>query len=587
MNLTIPCQPCQRTAVFLARLAAILPLLLAGWLGAVTSASAQGGSSDVAILTTENGQPAYDACYVLVGYSEVGCDENADGKVMFAQVPWGTYTVHQTANLGAGRTVNDFTIEVRGNINSAGFEGFAAVILTTGGSSTSSRPGATSDIAIVTTENGRSVTDACYILVDYSDVGCDENGDGKITFQNVPYGTYSVVQVADLGPGRTVPDFTIRVTGAASADGWERFTAIVVTTGSGSSSGVARDISLITRDPDSGALLSGTCYTLLDFSNEGCDENGDGQVTFAAVPPGTYTVHQTRTPAGYPSVNDFPITVDRAFPDVPVGFLVKQAPEQNRGGTRNVTFAFVDSRTETKVVPAQVCIRIGTVSEVGCDEDLVDGQIDFLDVETGTHALTFSNLPAGWQILGDDRNGPSVTIERGAGPQLVYIGVFTGSTGSSGGSGTTAATSSSTTCTAAGGRSCQVAGVGVTCDPAAACSGGSITATSQDGEVLGRCVMDGNVQDTSHPFGCSIRFNQPIDRGAIVVLTIDGIAPGYVAEQNPMSFDTTNVGTASHDTGFTLIPTGGSTTVGSPGHDVANAPLAIRNVMGPEACALR
>lgn len=412
------------------QLLATLALLLTGGLSAfIPSASAQGGRSDVAIFTTENGQPAYDACYVLVGYSEVGCDENGDGRVMFEAIPWGTYTVRQTADLGPNRYVNDFTIDVRGNINSAGFEGFSATIINTGGSSSASRTSAVSDIAIVTTENGRPVTDACYVLVDFSNEGCDENGDGKITFEDVPYGTYTVRQTANLGPGRSVNDFTITVTGAASSDGWERFAVTVRSAGSsssGGSQGGGKDISLITRDPKDGHLLTGTCYVLVDYSNEGCDENGDGQVTFATIPPGTYTVHQTQTPNGYPTINDFEITVDDQFPSVSVGYIVRQASNQNVANARNVSVVFVDSRTYTKVDPSPICMQFVGASNVGCDEDLVDGQIDFLDVPIGTHPVTFSGIPSGWQVLVDDVVGPSFTIASGTGPLIIYIGVYTG-----------------------------------------------------------------------------------------------------------------------------------------------------------------
>src|SRR6478735_8106669 len=76
------------------------------------------------------------------------------------------------------------------------------------------------------------------------------------------------------------------------------------------------------------------------------DENGDGQVTFAAVPPGAYTVQQTRTPSGYPTINDYDIVVQNRF-GVPLGFIVKQATAQNSPNTRNVSVAFVDSRTNT------------------------------------------------------------------------------------------------------------------------------------------------------------------------------------------------------------------------------------------------
>ncbi|HWV25531.1 MAG TPA: SpaA isopeptide-forming pilin-related protein, partial [Thermomicrobiales bacterium] len=416
------------------RLSAALMLLLTGWLSAVAPVAAQSGSVDVAIFTKENGQPAYDACYVLVDFSDIGCDENADGKVMFADVPYGTYTVHQTADLGPGRYVDDFTIEVTGNRNSAGFESHSADIINTAGASSGSGSSVqTSDVAIWTKENGNTAYDACYVLVDFSDVGCDENADGKVTFMDVPVGTYTVHQTADLGPSRSVPDFTIQVTGAASSDGWEPFTATVDTTGGtaptlSSASGPSgasgtKDISLITRDPANGRLLTGTCYVLVDFSNEGCDENGDGQVTFDDVPTGTYTVRQTQKPAGYPTANDLPITVDTTFPNVPVGYLVRQATAQNAPGTRNVSFLFVDSRTKAKIVPSPICLQIGNVSDVGCDEDLVDGQIDFLDVQSGTHELALSNLPSGWQIPGAGRSGPSVTIGSGSGPQIIYIEV--------------------------------------------------------------------------------------------------------------------------------------------------------------------
>lgn len=81
----------------------------------------------------------------------------------------------------------------------------------------------TSDVAIVATENGAPVYDACFVLVNFSLVGCDDNGDGKVTFQDVPLGAYTVRQTADLGPNRFVADSTIVVTGGADNDGWERF----------------------------------------------------------------------------------------------------------------------------------------------------------------------------------------------------------------------------------------------------------------------------------------------------------------------------------------------------------------------------
>lgn len=165
-------------------------------------------------------------------------------------------------------------------------------------------------------------------------------------------------------------------------------------------SGTPIDISLITRDPNDGHLLTGTCYVLVNYSNEGCDENGDGQVTFAQIPAGTYTVRQTQTPAGYTSINDFAINVAGSFGN-PQGFLVRQAPEQNTPGSRNVSFVFVDSQTNQRIV-SSICVEMVGASNVGCDQDLRDGQIDFLDVPQGSWPVSFSNVPSGWQVHTDN-----------------------------------------------------------------------------------------------------------------------------------------------------------------------------------------
>ena len=386
----------------LALLLTTLALLLTRWFGSAVPVSAQGTATvDVAIFTTENGYSAYDACYILVGYSQVGCDENADGKVMFADIPYGTYMVQQTADLGSGRHVDDFTIQVIGNRNSEGFESFSATIVSTTG--TSSRQA--SDIAVVTTENGQSVTDVCYVLVNYSNEGCDENRDGKITFEDIPVGTYTVRQTANLGSGRYVSDFTIQVTGNMM-NGWEIFPTSV-SGGSGVSQPIGSvDIALITRNPDGGTLLRDACYVLLNYSNEGCDENADGQVTFDDIPYGTYTVRQTRVPAGYPQIIDYEIKVAPMPVEgggeplgVPLGFIVKQAPEQNAPATRNVSVVLVDGRTLEKVVSG-ACVELVGASNVGCDEALLDGQIDFLDVPAGgPYELRFTNIRAGYKVV--------------------------------------------------------------------------------------------------------------------------------------------------------------------------------------------
>ena len=91
--------------------------------GAESSGTTAKQTSNVVISTSISGYPFLDACYILVGYSDVACVELPDPVVRFYDVPLGTYTVRQTADLGPGRWVDDFTIHVTG---SGDWEGFAA-----------------------------------------------------------------------------------------------------------------------------------------------------------------------------------------------------------------------------------------------------------------------------------------------------------------------------------------------------------------------------------------------------------------------------------------------------------------------------
>ncbi|HWV24182.1 MAG TPA: SpaA isopeptide-forming pilin-related protein [Thermomicrobiales bacterium] len=279
----------------------------------------------------------------------------------------------------------------------------------------------TSDVMILTMENGQPATDACYELVDFSNIGCDENRDGGVTFMDIPIGTYTLHQTPDLGPGRHVDDVTITVTGTSHSP-WEFFTVYITTDeGIPANTGTA-DISLITRDPKTGTLLTGTCYELAGYSNTGCDENGDGQVTFADIPFGTYTVHQTQAPSGYPIIDDFEIFVQHN--DFPLGYIVKQARTQNTPKTRNVSVVLVNTATNQKVVSSETCLQIVDASNIGCDNDLTDGQIDFLDVPAGHHELAFTTLPEGF-IVDSGPDSLHLTIDPARSPTdvIIYVGL--------------------------------------------------------------------------------------------------------------------------------------------------------------------
>ncbi len=173
----------RKTRVALESLAAFF--LALSLLGAYNPVSASGGQQDIAILTTnQDGTPNVDVCYVLADYSNEGCDRNQDGEVTFADVEPGEYVVHQTAELGDGLTVPDFRIQVE-----EGSTTFAAV-------TQSDSPADSEDIRIQTiyADGVTQAVDVCYVLVNFSNEGCDRNDDGWVTFDDVPHGTYTLHQ---------------------------------------------------------------------------------------------------------------------------------------------------------------------------------------------------------------------------------------------------------------------------------------------------------------------------------------------------------------------------------------------------------
>lgn len=80
--------------------------------------------SNIAIVTLDNGAYFLDACFVLIGMGNEGCDGNQDGQITFAGVPYGTYVLRQTADLGPGRSIPDASIWVQGALDDDGWERF-------------------------------------------------------------------------------------------------------------------------------------------------------------------------------------------------------------------------------------------------------------------------------------------------------------------------------------------------------------------------------------------------------------------------------------------------------------------------------
>lgn len=157
---------------------------------------------------------------------------------------------------------------------------------------------------------GTVISHMCLSLQDASNVGCDENGDGYIAFQDMHPGTYTVVQETTIAGIEQLGDATtITVTDSPSE---QYFTISFNELGSETPTPVPDDTVTIFLQPviaETGVALTPMCLKLGDASNTGCDENGDGSIEFQGIHPGTYPVLQERVVAGVQQLGDTTITV--------------------------------------------------------------------------------------------------------------------------------------------------------------------------------------------------------------------------------------------------------------------------------------
>lgn len=229
---------------------------------------------------------------------------------------------------------------------------------------------------------GEPVFDICYTLVEYSNLGCDENLDGNVLFEDVAPGRYYVEPTMHPDGFYWAEPFTILVD--------ENHTDHVVEayeyrSGSSAESEVYPpvDVHLITRDPDTGEVILDACYELVGYSNIGCDENRDGHITFADIPLSTYTIRQTTTPAGYETMDDYTISIMPTDLNGPFVVLLSQSnPQAPDNDHNNISIVFYDVQTNQRVADPENCAQLyigrDSKSLLGCDEDVVDGQVDFM-----------------------------------------------------------------------------------------------------------------------------------------------------------------------------------------------------------------
>ncbi len=236
------------------------------------------------------------------------------------------------------------------------------------------------------TATGDPVYDICYTLADYSNLGCDVNQDGAVLFEDIPPGRYYVEPTINPGGTYWTEPFTILVDEYHTDHVVEAYEYRGGSTSGTSSTDGAIDVHLITRDPNTGDVLTDACYEFVGYSNIGCDVNQDGHITFADIPFGEYTIRETTTPAGYTRMGDYQVTISNGPDDYsgPLQILLSQGSVQAPEDRVNLSVVFYDPYYGAPVALEENCVQLlyknDPISNIGCDEDVRDGQVDFMHV---------------------------------------------------------------------------------------------------------------------------------------------------------------------------------------------------------------
>ncbi|MCO5216603.1 MAG: SpaA isopeptide-forming pilin-related protein [Thermomicrobiales bacterium] len=244
------------------------------------------------VVTVDRDEPTLilqNACYALNGASTFGpfCDADdgtVDGRVVFANLPAGDYTLTQT-------------------VATAGYDVAAdrQVTITNGGSlqitvqNARVQPPAESGTLVVVPldPNGMPVAGGCYQVFNgntpVSQRICDNADEtpAQITFANLPVGDFTLREMLAPSPDwQIAPDMAVTIRNGET-------TTVQVPHVYKNGSVVIQAVSTV------GLPLQGACFTLTSAGNTELCTDASGQATVTGLAPGTRQLTQTKAPFGF------------------------------------------------------------------------------------------------------------------------------------------------------------------------------------------------------------------------------------------------------------------------------------------------
>lgn len=341
----------------------------------------------VVVKTGQNNELIDGSCFTATsGATDTTiCDNDANdsngtvGIIRFEDMPNGDYTVSESTTPPGYVTADDQTVTLNGGSEVLNFKNLL-------------EPNPTGNLIVNKVDgNGDPLSGACFQLQSGNTViagpTCDRdsgsnndgNADGTITFDDVPTGTYTLVETAPPSSDyETAP--TQSVTIVANTD-----TTVEV----------ANDLKpgrvQITKRDNEGNSLGGACFLLsstgTDYEvcdNEAGDANPtDGIIRFTGIPAGDYTLIETVAPTGYDAAADQPITVE---PNKTTFITVENEPTPPPTTTGTLVVKKIGPNGQP-LAGACFSLRVGQSTKAPSVCDNADGSND------GT--ITFNNIPTG------------------------------------------------------------------------------------------------------------------------------------------------------------------------------------------------
>ena len=230
--------------------------------------------------TNANGQPLTGAKFTLKDSNGhvVGTKTTENGKLSFTNIPEGTYTLIEDSAPAGYVTVGNQTVVIKADQTTK---------LTLVDKQAKGNFELTKNNA-----NGQPLTGAKFTLKDSKGnvVGTKTTENGKLSFNNLPVGTYTLTEDSAPAGYVTVGPQTVVITNNNTT----KLTLV---------DGVAKGKVAVTKvDDQSGAKLAGAVFTIYNKDGKSVSTittDGNGYGESSALPYGDYTMKETKAPTGY------------------------------------------------------------------------------------------------------------------------------------------------------------------------------------------------------------------------------------------------------------------------------------------------